>query len=68
MDIIKAYRTTDGQLFDNELAAERHQVFVDRQDLIEAFLDSELNDYPKAAQRSIVVNWEIYKASKGIVL
>ena len=72
MDIIQAYRTTDGQLFDNQLAAERHQVFVDRQDLIEAFLDSELNDYPKAAQRSIValavVNWEIYKASKGIVL
>jgi hypothetical protein len=72
MDVIQAYRTTDGQLFDNQLAAERHQVFVDRQDIIEGFLESELNDYKGSAHRGIaaksVINWEIYKANNGIVV
>ena len=72
MEKIEAYRTTDGQLFDNLLGAERHQVFVDKQEIIEGFLDSELNDYKGSAHRGIaaksVINWEIYKASNGIDL
>ncbi len=72
IETVKAYRASDGELFESEVEAERHQTFVDQKDLINEFINSDLNQYNNGAQRGIVaktgVGWEMYKAKKGIKL
>jgi len=65
MDTIQAYKTSDGKLFEDSLEAERHELFLQKLQIVEEFLASELNSYQAVAQRAIarssVVNWEFWK-------
>ena len=53
MQQVQAFRTSDGKLFDEPLQAERHELFLKKQMIVEEFLDGELNPYQAIAQRSI---------------
>jgi hypothetical protein len=65
MEQVKAFRTTDGKLFDDSLQADRHELFLKKQMIVEEFLDGELNPYQNIAQKSIarttIINWELWK-------
>lgn len=65
MQQVQAFRTSDGKLFDEPLQAERHELFLKKQMIVEEFLDGELNPYQAIAQRSIaratIINWELWK-------
>ena len=65
MEKIQAYKTSDGKLFDDSLQAERHELFLNKQLIVDEFLDGDLNPYKAMAQRSIarstIINWELWK-------
>ena len=64
MEKISAYKTADGNLFDDQMQAERHEMFLFKEVVVEEFLDSDLNPYKKmqrAIARTTVVNWELWK-------
>jgi len=65
MEQVKAFRTTDGKLFDDSLQADRHELFLKKQMIVEEFLDGKLNPYQNIAQKSIarttIINWELWK-------
>jgi len=65
MKQVQAFRTSDGKLFDEPLQAERHELFLKKQMIVDEFLDGELNPYQGIAQRSIarstIINWELWK-------
>ena len=64
MEKINAFKTSDGTLFDDQMQAERHEMFLRKDVVVEEFLDSDLNPYVKM-QRSIarqsIINWELWK-------
>ena len=66
MKPINAYQTSDGTLFAKKEHAEKHELFLKKQDVVEEFLDSEHNPYTGSAQKSIarktIINWELWKA------
>jgi hypothetical protein len=65
MKQVQAFQTSDGKLFDQPLQAERHELFLQKQMIVDEFLDGELNPYQAIAQRSIarstIINWELWK-------
>lgn len=65
MDQVSAFKTRDGLLFEDRLAAERHTMFLDKDKNVEFFLESDLNQYKASAQRSIaktsIIGWELWK-------
>ena len=65
MKTVQAFKTSDGKLFDDSLQAERHELFLNKQLIVEEFLDGDLNPYKAMAQRSIarstIINWELWK-------
>jgi hypothetical protein len=65
MKQIQAFQTSDGKLFDHAVQAERHELFLKKQMIVEEFLDGELNPYQNIAQKSIarstIINWELWK-------
>jgi hypothetical protein len=65
MKQVQAFQTSDGKLFDQSLQAERHELFLQKQMIVDEFLDGELNPYQAIAQRSIarstIINWELWK-------
>jgi hypothetical protein len=65
MQQIQAFKTSDGKLFDEPLQAERHELFLKKQMIVDEFLDGDLNPYQSIAQRSIarstIINWELWK-------
>jgi hypothetical protein len=65
MEQIQAFKTSDGKLFDEPLQAERHELFLKKQMILEEFLDGELNPYQSMSQKSIarssIINWEFWK-------
>lgn len=65
MEKIQAFKTSDNKLFDDLLQAERHELFLKKQMIVEEFLSGELNPYQAIAQRSIarstIINWELWK-------
>jgi hypothetical protein len=65
MKQIQAFQTSDGRLFDHAVQAERHELFLQKQMIVEEFLDGELNLYKNIAQKSIarstIINWELWK-------
>lgn len=65
MKQIQAFQTSDGRLFDHAVQAERHELFLQKQMIVEEFLDGELNPYKNIAQKSIarstIINWELWK-------
>lgn len=69
MKPINAFQTSDGTLFAKKDQAEKHQLFLDKQDVVVQFLDSESNPYSGSAQKSIarqtIINWELWKSKNG---
>ena len=65
MKPVQAFQTSDGSLFGVALQAERHELFLQKQMIVEDFLDGELNPYKNIGQRSIarttIINWELWK-------
>jgi hypothetical protein len=65
MEQVQAYKTSDGKLFDDSLQAERHNIFLKKQMIVDEFLDSNLNPYYAMAQKTIarssIINWELWK-------
>ena len=66
MKSISAFQTSDGEIFDTEEAASRHEFFLENKDLVEDFLGSNENPYKGSAHRSIVqgsiLRWELWRA------
>jgi len=71
MKPITAFQTSDGTLFSTEQAAEKHEMMLDKENVIDEFLDSELNSYTGHAHRSMarntVINWELWKSKNEIL-
>lgn len=64
MEQVKAYKTSDGTLFDNAAHAEKHETFLKHSNVVEAFLDSETNPYTgpqRVIARNSIINWELWK-------
>lgn len=70
MKTVTAFRTTDGELFEEEHRAQQHEVWLQKKEMFEAFLNSESNHYKSVSQRSIVklslINWEFWKIKNAI--
>lgn len=68
MEQVKAYKTSDGTLFDAEEQAARHEQFLKHSSVIEEFLDSDLNPYSgpqRVIARNTIVNWQLWKTKNG---
>lgn len=65
MKTISAFQTSDGQIFAIEAEAQKHEKFLEHRNVVEEFLNSELNTYKAFAHKSIarntVINWELWK-------
>ncbi len=65
MEKIEAFRASDGTLWENKDKAERHELFLKKDMIVEEFLDNDINPYKALAQRSIarttIINWELWK-------
>ena len=65
MEQIQAHRSSDGTLWDNKEKAERHEIFLKKDMVIEEFLNDPINPYKGLAQktiaRSTIINWEFWK-------
>ncbi len=68
MKSITAFQTADGTIFPTEAAAEKHEMLLVKESVIDEFLDSSLNSYTGHAHRSMarntIVNWELWKSKK----
>jgi hypothetical protein len=69
MKTISAFQTSDGKIFAIESEAQRHEKFLQHRNVVEDFLNSELNNYKNFAQKSIarntVINWELWKTKNA---
>ena len=68
MEQVKAFRTSDGTLFDDADKAARHEEFLKHSDVIEQFLDSDLNPYngpQRVIARNTIINWQLWKTKNG---
>lgn len=65
MKTISAFQTSDGKIFAIESEAQKHEKFLEHRNVVEEFLNSELNQYKTITQKSIarntVINWELWK-------
>jgi hypothetical protein len=65
MQKIEAFRASDGTLWEDKDKAERHELFLQKDMIVEEFLDNDINPYKALAQRSIarttIINWELWK-------
>jgi len=65
MKPVQAFQTSDGKLFDHALQAERHELFLQKEMIVEEFLAGEFNLYKNIGQKSIarttIINWELWK-------
>jgi hypothetical protein len=65
MKTIQAFLTDDGQLFAVENNAKLHEMFLEKEDVVEVFLKTKENPYQNGAQRVIakrtIINWELWK-------
>jgi hypothetical protein len=66
MKTVQAFVTSDGELFHSEATAAKHEMFLSKQDIVEEFLDSNLNPYKGHAHKGMakitIINWELWKA------
>ena len=68
MEKIEAFKTSDGSLFDNKLKAERHELFLKKDMIVEEFLDSDINPYTgpqRVIARNTIINWELWKVKNA---
>ena len=71
MKSISAFQTSDGTLFSTADAAEKHEMMLSKESVVDEFLVSKLNPYTGHAHRSMarntVVNWELWKSKNEIL-
>ena len=71
MKPITAFQASDGTLFSNAEAAEKHDMMLSKENVVDEFLDSSLNPYQGHAHRSMarstVINWELWKSKNEIL-
>lgn len=71
MKPIEAFQTSDGTLFSTKESAEKHEMMLAKESVVDDFLDSSLNPYTGHAHRSMarntVVNWELWKSKNEIL-
>ena len=71
MKTVNAFETSDGTLFTSKVEAEKHEMALSKRNVIEDYLDSDLNAYTGHAQRAMarvaVINWELWKVKNEIV-
>lgn len=65
MKTINAFQTADGRVFTDEHEAKKHEKFLEHRNVVEEFLNSELNQYKtivhKAVARNAIISWELWK-------
>jgi hypothetical protein len=65
MEKIEAFKASDGSLWESREKAERQELFLQKDMIVEEFLDNDINPYKALAQRSIarttIINWELWK-------
>lgn len=65
MKTISAFQTSDGKVFTAEAEAQKHEKFLEQRNVVEDFLNSDINPYVAAVQKTIarntVINWELWK-------
>jgi hypothetical protein len=68
MDIISAFKTRDGKIFETKFEADMHEMHLAKRDVFEEFLNSDFNPYQsipqKALARNVVINWELFRMKK----
>ena len=71
MKPITAFQASDGTLFSNAEAAEKHDMMLSKENVVDEFLDSSLNPYQGHAHRSMarstVINWELWKSKNEVL-
>ena len=71
MKPITAFQASDGTLFPTAESAEKHEMMLTKESVVDEFLDSHLNPYTGHAHRSMarntVVNWELWKSKNEIL-
>jgi len=71
MKPITAFQASDGTLFSAAEAAEKHEMMLSKENVVDEFLDSDLNPYTGHAHRSMarntIVNWELWKSKNEIL-
>lgn len=68
MENVVAFKTSDGTLFETKEQAERHQEFLKHSDVIEKFLDSDLNPYSgpqRVIARNTIINWNLWNTKNA---
>ena len=62
---ITAYMTEDGKVWHEKKAADRHEEFLKHSNIVDQFLDSDMNQY-RGPQRVIaknsIINWQMWSA------
>tara|TARA_R110002126_G_scaffold177142_1_gene325961 strand:+ start:620 stop:832 length:213 start_codon:yes stop_codon:yes gene_type:complete len=65
MEKIEAFKASDGSLWESREKAERQELFLQKDMIVEEFLDDNINPYKALAQGSIarttIINWELWK-------
>ena len=71
MKPITAFQASDGTLFSNAEAAEKHDMMLSKENVVDEFLDSSLNPYQGHAHRSMarstIINWELWKSKNEVL-
>jgi hypothetical protein len=71
MKPITAFQTSDGTLFATAEPAEKHEMLLSKESVVDEFLDSELNPYKGHAHRSMarntIVSWELWRSKNEII-
>ena len=71
MKSITAFQTSDGTLFSTAEPAEKHEMLLSKEGVVDEFLDSELNPYKGHAHRSMarntIVSWELWRSKNEIL-
>jgi len=68
MEQIKAFKTSDGSIFDDQIKAEKHEEFLKHSCIVEEFLDSDLNPYngpQRVIARNSIINWQLWKTKNA---
>jgi hypothetical protein len=72
MKPITAFQASDGTLFSTKESAEKHEMMLSKENVVDEFLSSDLNPYTGHAHRSMarntVVNWELWKSKNEILV
>jgi len=70
MKPVTAFQTSDGTLFSTPESADKHEMMLSKENVIDKFLDSSFNPYTGHAHRSMarntVINWELWKSKNEI--